>query len=179
MSATLRATFVFGNLTKAQLKTFEGSDDAASNLFDRLQQLARESQTVSGVKTTCLLAAMENGTQATATVTCVTVANNSTVTIGNVVLTGKTSSPSGQAQFLCGVSATADAAALVAIINAHTTLSTWVSAGSVAGVVTLTALDYDTRANAYALTSSDGTNLAVVGFSGGVLDSKSVTYNVG
>lgn len=179
MSATLRLTLTFGNLTSAQLKSFERSDDAASNLFDRLQQLARESQTVAGTKTTCLLAAMENGTRATATITCVTVANNSTVTIGNVVLTGKTSAPSGNAQFLCGVSATADAAALVAIINAHPTLSLLVSSAPVAGVITLTALDYDTRANAYGLSSSDGTNLAVVGFSGGVLDSNSVTYNVG
>lgn len=179
MSATLRLTLTFGNLTTTQLRNFERSDDAASNLFDRLQQLARESQTVSGTKTTCLLAAMESGTRATATVTCITVGNNATVTIGNVVLTGKTSAPSGQAQFLCGVSATADALALSTIINAHTTLSTWVSAAPVAGVITLTAIDYDTRANAYALTSSDGTNLAVVGFTGGVLDSNSITYNVG
>lgn len=179
MSATLRATFVFGNLTSSQLSKFERSDDAASNLFDRLQQLARESQTVAGTKTTCLLAAMENGTRAHGQVTCVTVGNNATVTIGNVVLTGKTSAPSGQAQFLCGVSATADAAALVAIINAHTTLSTWVVASNLAGVVTITALDYDTRGNAYGLASSDGTNLAVVGFSAGVLDSNSITYNVG
>ena len=48
--------------------------------------------------------------------------NNDTVTIGNVVLTGKTVAPSGQSQFLCGVSAAADGAALVACINAHTGL---------------------------------------------------------
>lgn len=48
--------------------------------------------------------------------------NNDTVTIGNVVLTGKTAAPSGQSQFLCGVSAAADGAALVACINAHTGL---------------------------------------------------------
>lgn len=49
-------------------------------------------------------------------------ANNDTVTIGGVVLTGKTSAPSGQAQFLVGVSAAADGAALIACINAHTSL---------------------------------------------------------
>lgn len=180
MSASLRATFTFGNLTSAQLKAFERSDDAVSNLFDRLQQLARESQTVAGTKTTCLLAAMENGVRAVGKVTCVTITNNSTVTIANVVLTAKSSAPSGNAQFLSGVSATADAAAMVVIINAHPVLSLLVLATSALGVVTLTALDYDARANAYGLASSDGTNLAITqGFTGGVLDTNSITFNVG
>ena len=50
------------------------------------------------------------------------IANNDTVTIGSVVLTGKSSAPSGESQFLCAVSAAADGAALVACINAHSKL---------------------------------------------------------
>lgn len=176
-TASLKVVLTFAGLTKAQLVAFEKSDEVGV-LLDRLAGRARDSFHASGTKTTALLVAQENGTQATATVTCITVGNNATVTIGNVVLTGKTSAPSGQAQFLCGVSATADALALSTIINAHTTLKIWVSASPVAGVMTLTAVDYDTRGNAYALTSSDGTNLAVVAFSGGVLDTSSTTYNV-
>jgi hypothetical protein len=50
------------------------------------------------------------------------IANNDTITIGSVVLTGKSSGPSGESQFLCNVSAAADGAALVACINAHSKL---------------------------------------------------------
>jgi hypothetical protein len=50
------------------------------------------------------------------------IANNETVTIGSVVLTGKSSAPSGESQFLCAVSAASDGAALVACINAHSKL---------------------------------------------------------
>lgn len=48
--------------------------------------------------------------------------NNDTVTIGGVVLTGKSAAPSGESQFLCAVSAAADGAALAACINAHSKL---------------------------------------------------------
>lgn len=50
------------------------------------------------------------------------IANNETITIGSVTLTGKSSAPSGESQFLCAVSAAADGAALVACINAHSKL---------------------------------------------------------
>jgi len=50
------------------------------------------------------------------------IANNETVTIGPVVLTAKTAAPSGESQFLAGVSAAADGAALAACINAHSKL---------------------------------------------------------
>lgn len=175
MSATLKVVLTFPGLSSAQLVRFEGSDDSVSSLLDKLAGRARDSFHASGTRTTAVLSVLENGTRATATVTCITVGNNATVTVGNVVLTGKTSAPSGQAQWLCGVSAGADALALATCINAHSTLSTWVSAANVSGVMTITALDYDTRANAYALTSSDGTNLAVTAFSGGVADASSIT----
>lgn len=77
--------------------------------------------------------------QASGTVTLESFVADDTVTINGVVLTGK-ASPSGEAQFACGVSDTADAAALAAKINAHSTLSLIVSATSALGVVTLTAL---------------------------------------
>lgn len=50
------------------------------------------------------------------------IANNDTVTIGSVVLTGKSSGATGESQFVCNVSAAADGAALVACVNAHSKL---------------------------------------------------------
>jgi phage tail sheath gpL-like len=77
--------------------------------------------------------------QATGTVTLVSFVANDTVTINGVVLTGK-ASPATEAEFACGVSDTADAAALAAAINVHSTLSLILSATSALGVVTITAL---------------------------------------
>ena len=75
---------------------------------------------------------------ASGTLTLASVADTNTAVIGGVTLTAKTS-PAGQAQFLRGVSDTADAAALAACINAHTSLKLIVSATSALGVVTVTA----------------------------------------
>lgn len=99
---------------------------------------------------------------ASATATLVSVADADTVTIAGTVLTGKTS-PSGSAQWARGVSDTADAAALVACVNAHTTVSKYVVATSVAGVVTLTANVKGPVGNLITLTSSSNTTLAVTG----------------
>lgn len=118
-------------------------------------------------------------TYAAGQVTCITVANNSTVTIGNTVLTGKTSAPSGQAQWLCGVSATADAIALKNCINANTTLlPNFLATNPSVGVVTITCIGnvIGVVGNTVQLSSSDGTNLAVVGFTGGVNDTGVKTY---
>jgi hypothetical protein len=52
---------------------------------------------------------------------------------------------------------------LVAAINSNTSTSTWVSAASVLGVVTITALQAGSPGNAITLVSSDGTRLAVTG----------------
>jgi phage tail sheath gpL-like len=62
-----------------------------------------------------------------------------TVTIGGVTFTG-TGSPSTEVEFETDGNDTADAAALAAKINAHSTLSKVVSATSSAGVVTVTCL---------------------------------------
>lgn len=131
-----------------------------------------------GVPATVVTEIDDNKVAATGTVTCVTVANNSTVQVGGVTFTGKTSSPSGSSQFLCGVSATADAAALAAVINAHLTTNQYVSAAPALGVVTITAVGaaLGLLGNALILSSSDGTNLAVVAMTGGINDLGKATY---
>ena len=91
--------------------------------------------------------------KATGTVTLASFVANDTVTINGVVLTGK-ASPAGSAEFACGVSDTADAAALAAVINAHTTLNTMVVATSALGVVTLTAYVPGALGNAVTLAIS-------------------------
>jgi phage tail sheath gpL-like len=99
---------------------------------------------------------------ASGTVTCASVADADTVTVGKIVLTAKTS-PSGAAQWARGVSNTADAAALAACINAHTTLNKLVSATSSGAVVTITTNAKGTIGNQVGLSSSSGTTLAVTG----------------
>jgi phage tail sheath gpL-like len=79
-----------------------------------------------------------NPVEATATITlnnCTT----DTVTIGTVTLTGS-AAPANQNEFdTSGGSNTLDAAALATCINAHTTLSTFLTASSANAVVTITA----------------------------------------
>lgn len=126
-----------------------------------------------------------NAVAATGTVTTTaSVANNATVTIGNVILTGKTGTVTGQAQWKCGVSANADATALAACINANTNLNTLFSAAALSAVVTITCIGTVSGStlgaigNMIILASSDGTNLAVVAFSGGVNDSGFIVYTL-
>lgn len=99
---------------------------------------------------------------ASATATCASVADADTITIAGTVLTAKTS-PAGSAQWARGVSDTADAAALVACVNAHATVSQYVTASNVLGVVTLTANVKGPIGNLITLVSSNGTRLAVTG----------------
>jgi phage tail sheath gpL-like len=101
--------------------------------------------------------------QASGTVTCASVAAADTVTINGVVLTAS-STPSGEAQFEIDGTDAQDAAALAAIINAHSTLQYVVSASAAAsGVVTITALQPGVIGNAITLASSNGTRAAVSG----------------
>jgi len=99
---------------------------------------------------------------ASATATLASVAADDTITIGKTTLTAK-ASPSGEDQFSQASTDTADAAALVAKINAHSVLSLLVSASSALGVVTITSLSKSHLANHIALSSSNGTRLAVTG----------------
>jgi hypothetical protein len=74
---------------------------------------------------------------ASGTITLASFANDDTVVIGGVTLTGK-SSPTTENHFEIDGNDTADAAALAACINAHSTLSKVLTATSAAAVVTLT-----------------------------------------
>lgn len=89
-------------------------------------------------------------TFATATLTAASIGDTDTCVIGGVTLTAKTS-PSGQSQYLRGVSNTADGAALAACINAHTSLAGMVTAASVAGVVTISSARRGTMGNGISL----------------------------
>lgn len=91
--------------------------------------------------------------------------NNETVTIANVVFTAKTSSATGN-QWNIGVSATANATALAAAINASSDLTGIVSASASTGTVTLTAGVSGKVGNGLAL-SEALSNATVTAFAGG------------
>jgi len=107
-----------------------------------------------------------NAVKATGTVTLASFVADDTVTINGVVLTGK-ASPAGEAQFAVGVSDTADAAALAAAINAHSTLSLMVVASSALGVVTLTAILPGYLGNAVTLAISAHGSVSAARMAGG------------
>jgi len=98
--------------------------------------------------------------KASGTVTCASVLANDTVTINGVVLTAVNGTPAAN-QFDMSGNATAEAASLVAAINANATLAGLVLASNVAGVVTVEALNGGLSGNAISLASSNGTRLAV------------------
>jgi hypothetical protein len=99
---------------------------------------------------------------ASGTITLVSVSADDTVTIGKTTLTAK-ASPSGEDQWSQAGTDTVDAAGLVTKINAHSVLGKLVVATSSAGVVTVTSLSKASLANHIALSSSNGTRLAVTG----------------
>lgn len=93
-----------------------------------------------------------------ATVTCASVQAADTVTVHDVVFTAS-STPTGTDQWEIDGDDTADAAALVAKINAHPDLSGIVTAANAAGVVTVRAVEAGTGGDSIVLESSDGTRL--------------------
>lgn len=103
---------------------------------------------------------------ATVTITHANVTNGDTVTICNTVITAATSG-NGTSSWTIGASATADATAMAACINANTTLSKQVVATSSAGVVTITALQKGVCGNGFALSTSDATAFSLVAFASG------------
>ena len=117
---------------------------------------------------------------ATATATLASVLDGDTIVIGGTTLTAKTS-PVGQAQYLRGVSNNADAAALAACINAHTTLSPVVSAKAVTNVVTITAQEKGTLSNFVTLTSAATITLSGATMTGGTggMAGAAATYRFG
>lgn len=99
---------------------------------------------------------------ATGTITLASVLAADTVTIGKTTLTAS-ATPSGENQFSQAGSDTADAASLVTIINAHSTLGNIVKATSSGAVVTITSIVPGVIGNQIVLSSSNGTRLAVSG----------------
>jgi phage tail sheath gpL-like len=104
----------------------------------------------------------EVSTAATGTITSAAAAAADTVTINGVTFTAS-STPSGESEWEIDGDDTADAAALVAKINAHSNalISGVVTASNVAGVITLTAVQKGRTGNCITLASSNGTRLAV------------------
>ena len=91
--------------------------------------------------------------------------NDETVTIANVVFTAKTSGATGN-QWNIGVSATANATALAAAINASSDLTGVVVATSSVGTVTLTAVTSGKIGNGLAIAEALS-NATVTAFTGG------------
>lgn len=184
--ATLRMALALPRLATANATKIENRTPANNFKNEVLTEVAKLMEDVAGgwrsqlsgqAQPSFQLSIDENATAATGTITLASVANNDTVNIAGVTLTAKTSSP-GANQWLVGVSDTADAAALVVLINAHATLSQYFLASSALGVVTLTAIGpaLGVIGNGLIVSSSNGTRLACVAMSGGADDSNKQTY---
>lgn len=101
-------------------------------------------------------------TGGTITITHANVSDTDTVTIGNTVITAKTTATDTSVQFQIGADETADATALAAAINANRTLQRLVIATSALGVVTITPRLKGAIGNAITLATSDATAFALV-----------------
>ncbi|MER9176314.1 hypothetical protein NKH72_22300 [Mesorhizobium sp. M0955] len=132
-----------------------------------LQNLVR---TMPGATLVATGAAYASGTVTFATTAPV---NNDQVVVDGVVFAFKTA-PALPNEMAIPATIAAAAIALAAAINADTTTYTKVAASANAGVVTLTARDYGTVANAYTLAKT-GTNITVSGatLAGGTIPPKS------
>lgn len=123
-----------------------------------------------------------NPVAASGTLTLVSAVATDAITIGAVTMTA-TSTPSLETDWeIDGADDTADAAALAAAINAHSTLSQIVTATSSAGVVTITAKQKGVVGNYIPLSSGDATITAsgafLAGGTGGAAEA-AVTYSLG
>lgn len=120
----------------------------------------------------------ENCVAAAGTITCASVSAADTVTVGNVVLTAHASTNTGLF-FALGASDTACGDNLAAAINRNATLSQYVIAVDVAGVVTITAIGpaLGVLGNAIILSSSNNTRLAKVAMASGANDATAQTYS--
>lgn len=117
---------------------------------------------------------------ASGTLTLASAAAGHTAVIGGVTFTGS-SSPSGAVQFEIDGDDTADAAALVAKINAHSTLSDVVVASSALGVVTVTCKQKGVFGNFIALagTGNISASGAALEDGAGGSDDTASSYEVG
>jgi len=103
-----------------------------------------------------------NDTSATGTVTCASVQAADTVTIAGTVFTSHASTNTA-AFFALGASDTACAANLVLAINRHATVSKYVLASNVLGVVTITSIIKHELGNLVSVATSENTRLAKSG----------------
>lgn len=136
---------------------------------------ALSSGTTHGSGSTLTVADLANQTQASGTVTCASVSAADTVTVGNIVFTAVSGTPSGN-QFKRGVSDTADGLSLATAINANTSLNPYVVAANASGVVTVSSISLGALGNLLQLSSSNNTRLAVVALASGA-DATITTYN--
>lgn len=164
-------------LTPAAQKKYQAFA-ALSNLFASIAGGSHRSNVSGQTAPSCKLSIDENTTAATGTVTCASVAAADTVKIGGITITFVASGATGNQVNIAG-SDTLTAAALVAFVNAHATLSQYVSAANALGVVTVTAIGpaLGVLGNAITLTSSNGTRLAVVAMASGANDATAQTYS--
>ena len=133
---------------------------------------------VSGSSTATTVAA-----SATATLTYGSLANNVDTWVGyGVTITCVTGTPAASdsttGQFKKQTDATVSAANLVATINAHSVLSKYVYASSVAGVVTVTSHTKGTVGNFLTTHTSAGTGIANAAYSGGIGGSEAAPETV-
>lgn len=138
------------------------SADKRNNLRRVANELIKYASGQSPTTITC--DARHTCTAATGTVTLAACAAADTVTINGVTFTAS-STPSGESEFEIDGDNTADAAALVAKINAHSNalITGLVTASNVLGVVTITATIPGKTGNCITLASSNGTRAAVSG----------------
>lgn len=182
--ATLLLSYTNANLLSAfcnQKYQTASKHVALQNLTDLMSSIASGTVRIGAGGGSLTSTVVGNATAATGTMVATGSASNGvTVKVGAITFTGETGTPSGNTQFKVGVSATADGLAFANAVNAHPTTSQYVSAANASGTVTLTAigLAVGVLGNAIALTTSDGTNMGVTAFTGGVNDTGAVTYNL-
>lgn len=99
----------------------------------------------------------------TITITFASLIAADTLTIGGTVLTCVTAAPANQGEFQKLTDAIVTATNLAAVINAHTTISQFARASSIAGVVTVTSKAPGIIGNFISLATSNAAGAAVSG----------------
>lgn len=112
----------------------------------------------------------------TLTLTYASISNNDTVVIAGTTLTCVTGTPSG-AQFKKQTDATVTAANLVALINSNATLKLLMKASNVAGVVTMTLLQFGAIGNQTPLVGSTGMVVGAATFASGAGGAETVAVS--
>lgn len=147
-------TNVIMTLDAALAPNFTGTDsrDRAKNLENVIKSLASGSR--NGAITVHV-----DGVRASATITVDNskVTANDTIKIGATTLTCKASGANGTTEFNKSTTDTLTAVNLAAVINANTTLSTYLTASNASGVVTITCKQPGLIGNAIGITVTENT----------------------